>query len=205
MLRLCHRQSTSIAQHHAEWLSLLDISGPFLSLPVLLQGVPAGAGGRRPRPEAASSAPSMRSGSTTRAAIAPTRRSTAPGSSGCCATCWRCRTTSCAWIRRRCDRLAVPVAEQGETLRPDMAVVEPRRQPGPGAPAGPDLPRARGWRARRPTATGRRRPATRMMELLHATGVRLGLVTNGEQWMLVDAPAGRDDRLHLLVRRPVAR
>src|SRR5207244_2786988 len=33
-------------------------------------------------------------------------------------------------------------------------------------------------------------PATRMMELLHATGVRLGLVTNGEQWLLVDAPRG---------------
>jgi hypothetical protein len=26
----------SIARHHAEWLSLLDVSGPFLSLPVLL-------------------------------------------------------------------------------------------------------------------------------------------------------------------------
>ena len=31
---------------------------------------------------------------------------------------------------------------------------------------------------------------TRMMELLHATDVRLGLVTNGEHWMLVDAPKG---------------
>jgi hypothetical protein len=29
-----------------------------------------------------------------------------------------------------------------------------------------------------------------MMELLHATEIRLGLVTNGEQWMLVDAPRG---------------
>ena len=29
-----------------------------------------------------------------------------------------------------------------------------------------------------------------MTELLHATGVRLGLVTNGEHWMLVDAPKG---------------
>ena len=28
------------------------------------------------------------------------------------------------------------------------------------------------------------------MELLHATDVRLGLVTNGEHWMLVDAPRG---------------
>jgi len=33
-------------------------------------------------------------------------------------------------------------------------------------------------------------PATRMMELLHATDVRLGLITNGEHWMLVDAPKG---------------
>jgi hypothetical protein len=29
-----------------------------------------------------------------------------------------------------------------------------------------------------------------MMELLHSTEVRLGLVTNGEHWMLVDAPRG---------------
>jgi hypothetical protein len=33
-------------------------------------------------------------------------------------------------------------------------------------------------------------PATRMAELLHGTGVRLGLLTNGDQWMLVDAPRG---------------
>ena len=38
-----------------------------------------------------------------------------------------------------------------------------------------------------------------MTELLHATGVRLGLVTNGEHWMLVDAPR-RNDRLRLVVR-----
>jgi hypothetical protein len=29
-----------------------------------------------------------------------------------------------------------------------------------------------------------------MTDLLHGTGVRLGLVTNGEHWMLVDAPKG---------------
>jgi hypothetical protein len=32
----------SIARHHAEWLSLLDISGPFLSMPVLLRAFPQG-------------------------------------------------------------------------------------------------------------------------------------------------------------------
>jgi hypothetical protein len=33
-------------------------------------------------------------------------------------------------------------------------------------------------------------PDTRMMELLHAADVPLGLVTNGEQWMIVSAPRG---------------
>src|SRR5260370_5092396 len=32
-------------------------------------------------------------------------------------------------------------------------------------------------------------PATRMMELLRNTEMRLGLITNGRNWMLVDAPA----------------
>jgi hypothetical protein len=33
-------------------------------------------------------------------------------------------------------------------------------------------------------------PAERMSQLCRATGTRLGLVTNGEQWMIVDAPEG---------------
>jgi hypothetical protein len=32
----------SIARHHAEWLSLLEISGPFLSTPILLRVFPQG-------------------------------------------------------------------------------------------------------------------------------------------------------------------
>ena len=32
----------SIARHHNEWLSLLEVSGPFLSLPVLLKVFPQG-------------------------------------------------------------------------------------------------------------------------------------------------------------------
>ena len=34
----------TIAKHHAEWLSLIEVSGPFLSLPVLVQRFPAGDG-----------------------------------------------------------------------------------------------------------------------------------------------------------------
>src|SRR6266566_5331766 len=33
---------SAIAHHHAEWLSLLEISGPFLSMPVLLRVFPQG-------------------------------------------------------------------------------------------------------------------------------------------------------------------
>src|SRR5262249_60254725 len=32
----------SIARHHAEWLSLVEVSGPFLSMPVLLEAFPSG-------------------------------------------------------------------------------------------------------------------------------------------------------------------
>ena len=32
----------STARHHAEWLSLVEVSGPFLSLPVLLRVFPQG-------------------------------------------------------------------------------------------------------------------------------------------------------------------
>ena len=32
----------TIARHHAEWLSLVETSGPFLSLPVLLRVFPQG-------------------------------------------------------------------------------------------------------------------------------------------------------------------
>jgi hypothetical protein len=32
----------SIAPHHAEWLSLLETSGPFVIMPVLLEAFPQG-------------------------------------------------------------------------------------------------------------------------------------------------------------------
>ena len=32
----------SSARHHAEWLSLIEVSGPFLSMPVLLRVFPQG-------------------------------------------------------------------------------------------------------------------------------------------------------------------
>ena len=60
-----------------------------------------------------------------------------------------------------------------------------------GPAAHPDLPADARPREADPGRHWKASPATRMMELLHATDVRLGLVTNGEHWMLVDAPGGR--------------
>ena len=88
--------------------------------------------------------------------------------------------------------LQTTVAEQGETLRPDWVIVNPQGTANAGTPrllvqivpAQQDLEKplaGQRWKAS---------PATRMMELLHANNVRLGLVTNGEHWMLVNAPRG---------------
>lgn len=38
----------SVARHHSEWLSLVETSGPFLSLPVLLRVFPQGLDRRDP-------------------------------------------------------------------------------------------------------------------------------------------------------------
>lgn len=173
----------SIARHHVEWLSLLEVSGPFLSLPVLMQTFPQGLEGIEPH------------------LVGTLRTGYEEWQAGV-----EKRTPSIhdAWVRFVLRNLlgipddaveegqAIPeairasFAEHGETLRPDLVIAEPsskrRRLLVQIYPATQDLEKAvRGktWSAS---------PATRMMELLHATGVRLGLVTNGERWMLVDAP-----------------
>ncbi len=82
--------------------------------------------------------------------------------------------------------LSATFGDHGETLRPDMALLDPTtnkarllvRYYPPAQDLDKPLPGLL-WKAT---------PATRMMELLRATDVRLGLVTNGERWMLVDAP-----------------
>jgi len=90
--------------------------------------------------------------------------------------------------------------EHEETVRPDLILAEPS------AVGGGQL--TVGSKERKPAlliqvfpprqdlgkaVTGSRWAAsvgTRMMELLHATEIPLGLATNGEQWMLVFAPRG---------------
>lgn len=182
----------SIARHHAEWLSLLEISGPFLSMPVLLRAFPQGLD--------AHDANVFRDLKQAYAEWIEDQRDPA---------------IHTAWVRFVLNRvlelpdeviaigqaiapsLKATIAEHGETLRPDMVILTPGPSPigeattGEGSesrmliqvyPPSQELEKPiadRRWKAS---------PATRMMELLHACNVRLGLVTNGERWLLVDAP-----------------
>ncbi len=176
----------SIARHHAEWLSLVPVSGPFLSLPVLMQAFPQGLDAHD-----AEHARLLRRGFEEWGESQ--QRSVDPA-------------VHDAWIKFVLTNtlefdaglllegqaipqtLHVEMAEHGELLKPDIVLNDPatkkprllvrkypRTQPLTGYVAGSR------WKAS---------PETRMADLLHGTGVRLGLVTNGEHWMLVDAPKG---------------
>src|SRR5947209_1612718 len=171
----------SIARHHAEWLSLVEVSGPFLSMPVLLKVFPQGLDA--PDPDHLRSLRLAYEEWEDHQADPAFHR---------------------AWVRFVLTRtlelpdevlaegqalpqtLNVPVGEQREVLRPDLAVMDggkPRllvHTLPPGQDPEKPLSDHR-WKAS---------AATRMMEHLHGTGCRLGLVANGERWMLVDAPRG---------------
>ncbi|MBK8538938.1 MAG: hypothetical protein IPL60_02870 [Ardenticatenia bacterium] len=191
----------SIARHHAEWLSLLEIDGPFLSMPVLLRAFPQGLYADDPElarelrlayEEWLDNQGGLQADPAIHRAwvLWVLRRvlgmpdAVLAGAAG--------------GADERLEALAVAVAEQHETLRPDFAVLDPEAPAGEAAED--SAPRARlllmlvppGQSLERPLA-GRHwkaSPATRMMTLLHARGLRLGMVTNGERWMLVDAPRG---------------
>lgn len=175
------------SRHHADWLSLVEVSGPFVSLPVLLRVFAQGLEPRDPS-----------QAKVLRAAYEEWQDN--PSASG----------KQRAWVLHVLTALlgypanqvvegqALPAGleakmpEVGETIRPDFALIGPAGSDTTGQaqlliasyPAEQKLDRpviGRHWKAT---------PATRMMELLHGAGVPLGLITNGEQWMLVYAPRG---------------
>ena len=176
----------SIARHHNEWLTLVPNSGPFLSLPVLMRTFPQGLPAPDPalRKETRLMFEGWEEGRKDRAV----------------------RRAWCDFVLRSVlqfpaevivEGQAIPpgmearMSEFGEVLRPDVAIVPPKGT----ASIKPRLLvqfvdpeqdlekplRDKHWKAS---------PATRMTELLHAADVPLGLITNGEHWMLVHAPRG---------------
>lgn len=176
----------TITRHHAEWLSLLEISGPFLSMPVLLTIFPQGLDDYPPE-----EARSLRADYEYWKENAVQAGDTA---------------THTAWVRLVLESMlgytpkvllsgqAIPTGlkaefpEHDETLRPEMMLADPSTHK-------PRMliqvyPPSQNLEKAIPGCRWQSSVATRMMELLHATEIRLGLVTNGEQWMLVDAPRG---------------
>jgi hypothetical protein len=178
---------------HDEWLSLVEISGPFLAPPVLKEAFPQGLDlldpGKRKR-------------------LRQTYEE------------WREALDSedqefsklhSAWIKEvisNClgfdedgkgahlkrgsstpSSLAVQIPEQGVTLVPEYVLVDEQHENKPllliqSYANGIDLQASMsvdGWSAS---------PADRMVQLCRLTGCRLGLVTDGERWMLIDAPVG---------------
>jgi hypothetical protein len=174
----------SITRHHNEWLSLVPNSGPFLSLPVLAQAFPQGLDvhdadharrlrmafdewddnllGKRPDPGLHRAWMKFVLGETL------------------------------GYDELLAEGQAIPqtlkseVAEYGETLRPDWIVNDPTTKKA--RLLVQVFPRSQSLT--KPVAASRWKtsPDTRMMQLLHDTGIRLGIVTNGDHWMLVNAP-----------------
>ena len=177
----------SIARHHAEWLSLVPVSGPFLSLPVLMEAFNTGLEPHDPdqsrllRQEYGNWQDSFEK---RKADPAPHQH-------------WiKFVLTNTLELDERvlAEGQAIPqtlqaeVPEHHELLRPNIVVIDPNTKK-------PRLlvqtyPRSQELTSYVANSRWKASPDTRMTELLHATGIRLGLVTNGEHWMLVDAPKG---------------
>lgn len=177
----------SVTRHHAEWLSLIEVSGPFLSMPVLMRVFPQGLDPREPE-----KARELRLAyeEWLEKPLAPGRHQ---------ALVWFVLTRFLEFPETLVlEKQSVPygieahMAEYGEMLRPDYAIVAPPGHPAAGKPhlllqvylPGQNLDgpvSGKHWKAS---------PATRMTELLHVVDIPLGMITNGEQWMLVYAPRG---------------
>jgi len=183
----------SVARHHAEWLSLIEVSGPFLSMPVLLQAFPDGLDKREDE-------------SGIRSQLHAAYEEWLDNQLGLESD----PAIHRAWIRFVLRQvldidddvlaegqslpaeLSVAIPEHGERLRPTWAVVTPEGRSDAGRACllvdvllhGQSLDgpmRGSRWKAS---------AATRMMTLLHGAGPKLGLITNGEHWMLVHAVPG---------------
>lgn len=181
------KRPPSIASQHADWLRLIEVSGPFLSLPVLVQAF--GHGLDKVESEA------MRRIRTGYAVWKEGAKSDAADRAWIETVITGLLEHEAVSLSRFEESSNVPstlrhrVEEHAEAIWPQIVIKESDKTFPDGArvlicayPHSQRLDR---------TVTGSRwsaSPQSRMAELCRATGVRLGLVTNGEQWTLVDAP-----------------
>ena len=178
---------------HDDWLSLIEISGPFLAVPVLKEAFPQGL-------EELDATKRKR----LRQAYEEWREALELEDA-------QFAELHTAWIDEVLSRgleldedgkgdvlkranwcaanLQANLPEHGVTLSPDLVVIDEQRANKPllliqTYAQDVDLDatlKQNGWAAT---------PADRMVQMCRALGCRLGLVTNGERWMLVDAPVG---------------
>lgn len=180
-------------ENHHDWLSLIEISGPFLAVPVLKDAFPQGL-------EKLDASKRKR-----------LRQAYEEWSEALELEDIQFAELHVAWIDEVLSRgleldedgkgdvlkragwcaanLQATLPEHGVTLSPDLAVIDEQRANKPllliqTYAQDVDLDatlKQDGW-----VAT----PADRMVQLCRSLDCRLGLVTNGERWMLVDAPVG---------------
>ena len=178
---------------HGEWLSLIEVSGPFLAEPVLKQAFPQGLEQTDPLTR-----------KHVRKAYDEWREAVDTDDP-------ECSEIHKAWIDFVLKRVlelddegdeevlkpqgampesfAVSIPENEVILRPDYAVVDVQTGNRPllfVTVYPPDMDLAAPVKGERWAASS----AERMVELCRVQEMRLGLVTNGEQWMLIDAPVG---------------
>ncbi|MEX5714699.1 hypothetical protein IC615_07235 [Serratia ureilytica] len=183
----------SMTNLHADWLSLIDISGPFLAIPVLMEAFPQGLeelnGTKRKR---------------VRQAYDEWREALEQDDP-------QLIELHYAWLDEVLSRvldldedsksdvlkrvewcanhLESVLPDHGVAQYPDLAVVDEQHANKPLMlihTYTPDVEleatmKRDGWLTT---------PADRMVQLCRSLDCRLGLVTNGERWMLVDAPVG---------------
>ena len=178
---------------HDDWLSLMEISGPFLAVPVLKEAFPQGL----EELDATKRKRLRQAYEEWREALEleDAQFSELHGA-------WIDEVLSRGLeldedgkgdVLKRADwciaNLQANLPEHGVTLSPALAVIDEQRANKPllliqTYAQEVDLDatlKQDGWAAT---------PADRMVQLCRSLGCRLGLVTNGERWMLVDAPIG---------------
>ncbi|MBE7512438.1 MAG: hypothetical protein HS103_06445 [Anaerolineales bacterium] len=174
--------ATSITQYHAEWLSLIEVSDPFLSINTLQRVFPQGLNDVE-----ATLAAQLRANYNqwlTRFKEPSIHRA------------WAIYIlkTLLEWDDRvLAEGQAIPNTlkyideTSGEIVRPSFMLHEPRHPDRPCALI-MTYPQTQEMEKLVPKSQWAASPAARMLALLRYTGVTLGIVTNGDQWMLVSAP-----------------
>lgn len=173
-----------------EWLDLIELSGPFLALPVLRDVFPQGL-------EELESVRARR----LRSAYEEWRDAVDSEDSdlGRLHPAWidevlRTGLDADDDLVRRGDRMPaaarVDLPEHDTSIIPDVALVDPTRSDSlllPVLSFSPDTDLVASMRFGGLACS----PADLMATYLRATGSRVGIVTNGEQWMVVHAPVGK--------------